>query len=48
MWDVVHYTRFDSMHTIREDTNGLMDDSHFSFKGHYDFANIIHKKIVKE
>ncbi len=46
IWNVDEYVRFDSIHTIKEDTNGLIDDNHFSFKGHYDFANIIHKKIT--
>jgi hypothetical protein len=45
-WDVKSYVIFDSIDTIKNDTNGLIDDSHFSFKGHYDFANIIHKKIT--
>jgi hypothetical protein len=46
IWDVHQFARFDSINTIKEDTNGLIDDSHFSFKGHYDFANIVYKKIT--
>lgn len=45
-WSVNEYVEFDSIHTIKEDTNGLIDDLHFSFKGHLNFADIIHKKIT--
>lgn len=47
IWNVDDYVRIDSIHTITEDTYGLIKDPHFSFKGNYDFANIIHKKITK-
>jgi hypothetical protein len=46
IWYVDDYVKYDSIHTIKEDTNGLIDDPHFSFKGHLNFANIIHKKIT--
>jgi hypothetical protein len=46
IWKVWEYVEFDSIHTIKEDTNGLIDDPHFSFKGNHDFANIIHKKLT--
>jgi hypothetical protein len=40
IWNVDSYAGKESMHTIKEDTAGLINDFHFSFKGHYDFANI--------
>jgi hypothetical protein len=46
IWDVNEYVEFDSIHTIKEDTDGLINDLHFSFKGHLNFADIIHKKIT--
>jgi hypothetical protein len=46
IWNIEYYVMFDSIHTISQDTNGLIDDSHFSFKGHKEFSNIIHKKII--
>jgi len=46
IWNVEDYVRLDSIYTIREDTNGLISDFHWSFNGHKDFADIIYKKIT--
>jgi hypothetical protein len=45
-WDAsfyLHTTRFEK---IAEATNGEIKDFHLSFKGHNDFANMLHKKIT--
>lgn len=46
IWDVEymqHTTRFEK---IANATNGEIDDWHFSFKGHRDFADMVYKKVV--
>jgi hypothetical protein len=46
IWDVEYYqhtTRFEKIATA---TNDKIEDYHFSFKGHYDFANMLYKKII--
>jgi hypothetical protein len=45
-WSVEEYTRLNSIETITKDTDGLINDNHWSFKGHKDFADIIYKKVT--
>ena len=42
IWDVTEQLRFD---TIKNDTNGKINDTHYSYKGHLQFSNYIYSKI---
>jgi len=44
-WDVPDFAGADRFEKIYEDTNGKIQDSHFSFKGNKDFADMMYDKI---
>jgi len=48
LWDVDFYQHTSRFEKIADATNGEIEDYHFSFKGHKDFANILYKKIVSQ
>lgn len=45
IWDVEFIQYGSRFEKIAEATNDEMKDYHFSFKGHRDFANIVHQKV---
>lgn len=47
IWNVPDIVQ-ESFGTIRNATNGKLDDTHFSFDGHLKFSNYIHSKIIKK
>jgi len=45
MWDVTIFTESNRFEKIVTATNGKIEDYHFSFKGHKDFANMVYERI---
>ncbi len=45
IWDVDYIQQNTQFEKIATATNGKIEDYHFSFKGHLDFANMIYKKV---
>ncbi len=46
IWDVEYMQSSTRFEKIANATNGEINDWHFSFKGHRDFADLVHKKII--
>ena len=46
IWDVEYYQHTTRFEKIADATNGKIEDYHFSFKGHLDFANVVYKKVI--
>jgi hypothetical protein len=46
IWDVDYYQHTTRFEKIADATNGKIEDYHFSFKGHIDFANVVYKKVI--
>lgn len=46
LWDVNFYQHTTRFEKIADCTNPKMNDYHFSFKGHKDFANMLYKKLI--
>jgi hypothetical protein len=46
MWDVKTFISFTEFEKIFQATNGKIMDSHFSFKGHKNFADMLYKKLI--
>ena len=46
IWDVEYMQQSTRFEKIANATDGKIDDWHFSFKGHKDFADMVYKKIV--
>jgi hypothetical protein len=46
LWDVYFYVYSTRFEKIIHATNGKIEDYHFSFKGHKDFADLLYKKLI--
>lgn len=45
VWDVQDKNLLDKFELISQDTNGVINNLHWSFKGHYDFSRFVYDRI---